>query len=101
MKPTLKQVQKLLDRLHEEVSAQSVGRTTFREYQSDWLTAKKTKIASSTADFYQASLKKFLHFLGRRADEPIAEITKEDVVAFRNSLVNQVTAKTETTTRKR
>ena len=93
-KRTLKQVQNALDRLHEEVSGQSVKRTTFRKYQSDWLNAKKTEIASSTMDFYQASLKKFLHFLGQRADEPIGEITKEDVVAFRNSLVNQVTAKT-------
>jgi integrase len=83
-----------LDRLHEEVSGQSIKRTTFRKYQSDWLTAKKTEIASSTMDFYQASLKKFQHFLGQRADEPIGEITKEDVVAFRNSLVNQVSAKT-------
>jgi hypothetical protein len=45
-------------------------------------------------DFYQASLKKFLDFLGQRADEPIGEITKEDVVAFRNSLISQVSAKT-------
>ena len=93
-KRTLKQVQNALDRLHEEVSGQSVKRTTFRKYQSDWLNAKKTEIASSTMDFYQASLNKFLHFLGRRADEPIGEVMKEDVVAFRNSLVNQVSAKT-------
>ena len=93
-KRTLKQVQKVLDRLHEEVSGQSIKRTTFRKHLSEWLTAKKTEIASSTMDFYQASLRKFLHFLGQRADEPIGEITKEDVVAFRDSLVNQVTAKT-------
>jgi Phage integrase, N-terminal SAM-like domain len=93
-KRTLNQVQKVLDRIHEEISGQSVNRTTFRKYLSDWLTAKKAETASSTMDFYQASLKKFLHFLGQRADEPIGGITKEDVVAFRNSLVNQVSAKT-------
>jgi hypothetical protein len=37
---------------------------------------------------------KFVQFLGQRADEPIGEITKQDVVAFRHSLVGQVTAKT-------
>jgi septal ring factor EnvC (AmiA/AmiB activator) len=93
-KRTLKQVQQVLDRLHEEISGQSVNRTTFRKYLSDWLTAKKAETASSTMDFYQAGLKKFLRFLGQRADEPIGEIIKEDVVAFRNSLVNQVSAKT-------
>ena len=45
-------------------------------------------------DFYQASLREFVHFLGQRMDEPIGEITKEDVIAVRNSLVNQVSAKT-------
>jgi hypothetical protein len=40
-KRALKQVQNVLDRLHEEVSGQRVVRTTFREYLSDWLMAKK------------------------------------------------------------
>jgi hypothetical protein len=86
-KRTLKQVQNVLDRLHEEVSGQRVIRTTFREYLSDWLMAKKAETASSTMDFYQTSLRKFVQFLGQRADEPIGEITKQDVVAFRHSLV--------------
>jgi site-specific recombinase XerD len=45
-------------------------------------------------DFYQTSLRKFVQFLGQRADEPIGEITKHDVVAFQHSLVGQVSAKT-------
>jgi len=93
-KRTLKQVQNVLDRLHEEVSGQRVVRTTFREYLGDWLMAKKAETASSTMDFYQTSLRKFVQFLGQRADEPIGEITKQDVVAFRHSLVVQVSAKT-------
>ena len=77
-KRTLKQVQNVLDRLHEEVSGQRVVRTTFREYLSDWLMAKKAETASSTMDFYQTSLRKFVQFLGQRADEPIGEITKQE-----------------------
>jgi hypothetical protein len=59
-KRTLKQVQNVLDRLHEEVSGQRVVRTTFREYLSDWLMARKAETASSTMDFYQTCLKKFV-----------------------------------------
>ena len=44
--------------------------------------------------FYQGSLNKFLLFLDRRADEPMGEITKQDVVAFRDALLRQVSAKT-------
>jgi site-specific recombinase XerD len=56
--------------------------------------AKKAETASSTMDFYQTSLTKFVQFLGQRADESIGEIIKQDVVAFRHSLVGQVSAKT-------
>jgi len=35
-----------------------------------------------------------VQFLGHRADEPIDEITKQDVVSFRHSLVGEVSAKT-------
>jgi integrase len=44
--------------------------------------------------FYRGSLNKFVQFLGNRFDEPISEITKQDVVAFRSSLIKQVSAKT-------
>jgi site-specific recombinase XerD len=80
--------------ISEEVSGERAVRATFRTYLNDWLMAKKAETASSTMDFYQTSLRKFVQFLGQRADEPIADITKQDVVAFRHSLVGQVSAKT-------
>jgi hypothetical protein len=40
--------------------------------------------------FYQTRLNKFLQFLGRQAEEPMGEITKKDILAFRNSLVRQM-----------
>jgi len=44
--------------------------------------------------FYRGSLNKCVQYLGGRVDEPIGEIAKQDIVAFRNSLRNQVSAKT-------
>jgi hypothetical protein len=61
-KRTLKQVQNVLDRLHEEISGQRVVRTTFKEYLSDWLMAKKAETASSTMDFYQTSFRSLCSF---------------------------------------
>ena len=85
-KRTLKQVQNVLDRLDEEVSGQRVVRTTFREYLSDSLMAKKAETASSTMDFYQTSLRKFVHFLGQRADEPIGEASRTARLCFAKTL---------------
>ncbi len=91
-KRTVKQVQLALDRLHEEVSGERLIRATFHRYLNDWLAAKRAETALSTMTFYQGSLNKFLQFLGRRADEPMGEITKQDVVAFRDALIRQVSA---------
>jgi integrase len=93
-KRTLKQAQAVLDRLHEELSGEKVVRTSFHQYLNDWLKAKDAETARSTMTFYRGSLNKFVQFLGNRFDEPIGEITKQDVVAFRNSLIKHVSAKT-------
>jgi integrase len=93
-KRTLKQAQAVLDRLHEELSGEKVVRISFRQYLNDWLKAKEAETARTTMTFYRGSLNKFVQFLGNRSNEPIREITKQDVVAFRNSLIKQVSAKT-------
>ena len=93
-KRTLKQAQAVLARLHEELSGEEIVRTSFRQYLNDWWRAKEAETARSTMVFYHGSLHKFVEFLGNRSDEPIHEITKQDVVAYRNSLTKQVSAKT-------
>jgi hypothetical protein len=54
----------------------------------DWLATKKPEIASTSLAFYQNSLGKFLEFLGPKADEPMRDVTKADIIAFRNRLLN-------------
>jgi site-specific recombinase XerD len=83
-----------LDRLHEELPGENVVRTSFHQYLNDWLKAKDAETVRSTTTFYRGSLNKFVQFLGNRFDEPISEITKEDVVNFGNSLIKEVSAKT-------
>ena len=80
--------------MHEELSGENVVRTSFHQYLNDWLKAKDAETVRSTTTFYRGSLNKFVQFLGNLFDEPISEITKEDVVNFGNSLIKQVSAKT-------
>jgi hypothetical protein len=92
-KRTLKQGQTVLDRLHEELSGARIVRTTVRLRVASWLETKKPETARATLYFYR-NLGKFLDFLGPRADQAITEVTKQDVVAFRNRISPQVSAKT-------
>jgi integrase len=94
IKRTLRQAQAVLDRLHEELSGEEVARPIFRKCLENWLESKEGATAPATMVFYRKSLGKFIEFLGPRADQPITEITKQDVVAFRNELATQVTPRT-------
>ena len=51
-------------------------------------------MAPRTLVFYGAAINKLIEFLGPRADAPLSEITKGDLVAFRNATASRTTAKT-------
>jgi len=93
-KRTLRQAQVALDRLHEEISGQKVSRKSLRDFAHDWLETKVPETARRTQVFYIASIAKLISFIGKRALEPIGEITKDDIVAYRNSLAKQLSPST-------
>lgn len=93
-KRTLHQAQVALDRLHEEISGQKVSRKSLRDFANDWLETKVPETAPRTQVFYVASISKLVSFLGKRALEPLGEVTKDDIVAYRNSLAKQLSPST-------
>jgi integrase len=92
-KRTLHQAQLVLDRLQQEISGQAVQRKTVRAYCAEWLATKEPETAPRTQVFYRTSTAKFITFLGERADIPVSELTKSDIVAYRNSLAKSLSAK--------
>ena len=74
------------------MTGEIICRVTTRSRVIDWLATKKPEIALTSLGFYQNSLGKFLDFLGPKADAPISEVA--DIIAFRNRLLTQVSAKT-------
>jgi hypothetical protein len=47
-KRTLRQTQKVLDRLHEEISGEKIVRITLRKFVADWLETKEPETAPQT-----------------------------------------------------
>jgi integrase len=93
-KRTLRQVQKVLDRLHEEISGEAVARISVKAAIDKWLKTKEPETAPATMAFYRKSLGKFAAFLNDRADDPLGEITRQNIVSFRSSLSEKVSSKT-------
>jgi integrase len=80
--------------MHELVSGEKVNRLTVREFVAEWLSTKAPEVKPRTLDFYTASSAKFLSFLDSRADALLSEITKSDLIAYRNGLAKKLQAKT-------
>ena len=85
-KRTLRQTREVIERLHAELSGQSVSRLSLRAFALEWLKLKAPEIAPRTTESYRKGVSRLLGYLGPLADEPISEIAKSDLVAFRNAL---------------
>jgi integrase len=93
-KRTRTHVLRVIAQLHEEIGGQPICRTSLREFATSWLVEKEASTVAVTSDFYRASVAKLLRFLGERAEFPINEITKQDLLSYRKSLIGKVSAKT-------
>jgi integrase len=91
---TLVHTRRVIERLHEEISSQKIERPTLRSFVQSWLDAKKPEVAPRTLVFYAAAINKLIEFLGARADAPLSEITKGDLIGFRNATASRTTART-------
>jgi integrase len=91
---TLHQLEKTLRIFHEELNGEASQARTLRAFCQEWLAEKRPSISDSTFKFYSAVVGKLCVFFGAKADQPIAEITRSDLVAFRNAIAAKVSAST-------
>jgi integrase len=63
---------------------------TTGDYIQRWLEDRTPEISVSSRKFYLSSTAKFLQFLGTRAECPLLEITKDDVINYRKWLLAKV-----------
>jgi integrase len=68
--------------------------TTVRGHIDGWLGSKAVETSKGTMMFYRGSAGKFLQFLGTRADQSLLEISKSDLVRYRDTLAESVSAVT-------
>ena len=85
-KRTMRQTLAVLARLHEEVSGEVVPQKSLRAYATEWLAAKAPEIGSRTYDFYSGGLAQLFNYLGSKANAPTTDISKSELLAYRNYL---------------
>jgi integrase len=93
---TMRQIQKTLEAMRELVTGESTpARATLRQVAEGWLVTKRPEISPASFDFYSSSVKKLLVAFAHKADLPVGEITRADLVRYRNAIAQGgVNAKT-------
>ena len=82
-KRTWRQVTKVLTQLHESLSGHKIPVVSAREFAKQWLESKQLTLAPRSYAFYKSSVAKFLEHLGARADLPLSELSKSDILSYR------------------
>jgi integrase len=79
-------LRKAFTELYQEVYGEAMPTTTAEEYTKVWLEQKKHEVAPVTHMEYERVASRFCKFLGERANRDLADITKGELVRFRNEL---------------
>jgi hypothetical protein len=82
-KRTALQSRRVIAALHKEITGEGLPVSTVREFFNRWLEVKRHETKAATVRFYENETKKFLVFLGDRADGDMAEVSKEHILAYR------------------
>lgn len=92
---TAAQMQKVMTEIHRSITGETIKQVSLTDFQVTWLAGKKAEgCADSSLVFYKHSTGRLIQWLGKEADKPISAITRAQVEAFRNSLVDTLATKT-------
>lgn len=91
-KRTFKQVKSIIEDLRTEITGERANDSSLRDFVTTWLSEKADETKKSSMQTYQTATKKFLASLGAKADENMTEITRNDIMAFRKSMVGNISA---------
>jgi integrase len=80
---TARQTQKVIAELYRDITGEHLVFPTVREYFDSWVARKKPETAPSSYRLYHDKARRFVNWLGPRADQQIALISRDDILAFR------------------
>jgi hypothetical protein len=91
-KKTLRQIQRTLEGFREMLTGEVTPRATLRQFAEGWLSTKQYETAPGTFKFYTESVRKL--FCHLRAELPISEVTRNQILAYRSALAAKGLAST-------
>lgn len=91
---TAKQANKVIAETFQKIYGEQLPGSTVRSFFEDWLQRREGEVAKATMEAYRGTSRKFLTWLGARADKLMVELDTRTVTAFRNDEAKRVSATT-------
>lgn len=91
---TSQQVRRTIADLHRELTGEDLPTVTVTEHVAKWIASKAPSVSAYTKVFYEGATRKFLDHLGSRSGIDLAEVTRDDIERFRDSMAGKLAAKT-------
>lgn len=73
-------------------SGQTLPSATIRDWCNRWLKTKQLEAEPRTWERYETSLRRFVNFMGSKADEELDALNANDVLRFRDCVAKQLSA---------
>ena len=87
-------IRKVFGDLYREFYGEGMPSATARAYSEQWLEQKRPETVESSHLAYRKTISVFLDFLAERADRDLADLTRGDIMRFRNELAKRLGADT-------
>src|SRR5262249_5927196 len=81
---TARHTQRVIADLYRGITGNLIEFPTVREYFDKWVEDKRPETKHSTYVFYRAKARRFLDWLGPRADQQITLIERDDIKKYRD-----------------
>jgi integrase len=91
-KKNAQSLRKAFAELYREFYGEGLPTTTLAAYAQSWLAQKKPESAESTYRSYEQVILLLVEFFGERSKEDLADVTKSELVRFRNHYASQIGA---------
>ncbi|MDB6135038.1 MAG: integrase family protein [Verrucomicrobiales bacterium] len=92
---TAEQVQKVIRQAHEEMTGEKISDVSVKDFVRRWTEQKAAEgVAEASLKFYSHCTGRFVTWLAKDAEKPLAWVTREKLEQFRRSLAGKLSAKT-------
>lgn len=99
-KRTATKARAILSSIYREIIGEDLPTKTTREFLAALVARKEPEVAAATLAYYEGHARKFLEWLGPKADIDIAAITRQDITDYRNFAATQSGPRTTNNTLK-